>query len=150
MNIPLVAVGGIILREDKILLIKRGHEPNKGMWAVPGGKVKFGESIEQAVKREVSEETNLNVKIEKLAAIVEAVRENYHYVIFDYVSSVVNGEASASSDAKEVRFFPLSEAIRLPMTPTMYPLIKALIEKVKFPIVVRDLYGSVVSYPLIS
>ncbi len=121
---PVVGVGAIILRQGKLLLEKRGNEPAKGQWTIPGGVVEVGESLEDAVLRETEEETGLKGEKPELIDVVDQVhldREGkieYHYVIIDYVVRVRGGEPKASSDAEDVRWVPLSEVEDYDLTPS--------------------------------
>lgn len=112
---PVVGIGSIIIKEGKIALIKRGNEPGKGKWSIPGGHVELGEPLEQAVIRETEEETGLDVENPRLVDVVsnvdldESGKVKYHYVIIDYFVHVKNGVAQASSDAAELRWVPFDE-----------------------------------------
>jgi ADP-ribose pyrophosphatase YjhB (NUDIX family) len=105
----------VIIKEGKIALIKRGNEPARGKWTIPGGLVELGESPDQAVLRETKEETGLDVDNPTLMDVVSNVNldENgkikYHYVIIDYLVHVKAGTAEASSDAVELRWVPFDE-----------------------------------------
>ncbi len=112
---PVVGVGAVVLNEGKILLEKRKNEPGKGKWSIPGGLVDLGESPEQAVIREVLEETCLEVEAPRLVDVVsdvsldEADKVKYHFVIIDYVVTVKRGEVKAASDADALTWVPFSE-----------------------------------------
>ena len=112
---PVVGVGAIILDEDKILLEKRKNAPGKGKWTVPGGLVELGERIEQAVIREVKEETGLDVYKPRLVDIVDHIsldeksEVKYHFVIIDYLVTVKNGKPKAASDAEALKWVPFNE-----------------------------------------
>jgi 8-oxo-dGTP diphosphatase len=114
-NRPIVGIGAIILQEGKLLLEKRGHEPAKGKWSIPGGTVELGESLEAAVIRETKEETCLDVEEPRLIDVVDQMdldeqgRVKYHFVIVDYVVKVKGGVPKAESDADELRWVPLEE-----------------------------------------
>ena len=114
-NQPVVGVGAVIIKEDKIALIKRGNEPARGKWTIPGGLVELGESPEKAVVRETKEETGLDVDDPSLMDVVSNVnldgrgKIKYHYVIIDYLVHVKAGTAQASSDAVELRWVPFNE-----------------------------------------
>jgi 8-oxo-dGTP diphosphatase len=102
---PCVGVGGVLIHEGRVLLIRRGKEPLRGRWVVPGGTVEPGESLEAALVREMDEETGLQVRpIEVLTVFDRIEREGdvlrYHYVIVDYLCSLVSGAAKAGSDAE--------------------------------------------------
>ena len=111
-----VGVAAVIWdKSGKILLIRRGKAPRKGEWSLPGGKVEFGETLLEAVKREVLEETGLTVEVLGMIDVVESVREadagspDGHYVLIDFGAKVVSGTAVAGSDAAEARWFTLEE-----------------------------------------
>ena len=112
---PIVGIGAVIISEGKIALIKRGNEPSKGKWTIPGGLVELGESPEQAVIRETKEETGLDVENPRLIDVVSNVdldekgKVKYQYVIIDYFVHVENGTAQAASDALELRWVPFDE-----------------------------------------
>ena len=112
---PVVGVGAVIIKEGKIALIKRGNEPSRGKWTIPGGLVELGESPDRAVVRETKEETGLDVDNPTLMDVVSNVdldekgKVKYHYVIIDYLVHVKAGTAQASSDAVELRWAPLNE-----------------------------------------
>jgi len=112
---PVVGVGAVIIRDCKIALIKRGNEPARGKWTIPGGLVELAESPEQAVVREAKEETGLDVNDPSLMDVVSNVdldekgRVKYHYVIIEYFVHVKAGVAEAKSDAVELRWVPFDE-----------------------------------------
>jgi 8-oxo-dGTP diphosphatase len=101
---------------------KRGNEPSKGKWSIPGGLVELGESLEQAVIREVKEETCLDVENPCLIDVVDNVdldekgKVKYHYVIIDYLVHVKNGTVQAASDAAELRWVPFDEVEKYDLT----------------------------------
>jgi mutator protein MutT len=112
---PVVGVGAVVISEGKILLEKRKNEPGKGKWSIPGGLVDLGESPEQAVIREVMEETCLEVDAPRLIDVVSDVsldengKVKYHFVIIDYIVNVKQGEPKAASDADALKWVPFSE-----------------------------------------
>jgi 8-oxo-dGTP diphosphatase len=102
-----VGVGGVVVRDGRVLLIRRGKPPLLGRWAVPGGTVELGESLEQALVREMREETALDVEPSELLTVFDRVERDaegvlYHFVIVDYLCRWLSGEARAGSDALEV------------------------------------------------
>jgi 8-oxo-dGTP diphosphatase len=119
---PVVGVGAIILDGNKLLLEKRKNAPSKGKWTVPGGLVELGESMEEAVIREVKEETGLEVYEPRLVDVVNyisldergAVR--YHFVIVDYLVIVKRGKPKAASDADALKWVPFSEVEEYDLT----------------------------------
>ena len=105
---PKIAIGGVIIINNKILLTKRRDEPDKNKWAIPGGKLELNETLEEGLKREMKEETSLNVKKGKLLGIIEVINDTFNYVILDYECSIISGEIKASSDALDIKYFDLN------------------------------------------
>ena len=139
MEHPLVAVGAVIFNnEGKVLLVKRKNPPNKGSWAIPGGKVKYGETLEEAVKREIKEETNLDVKVKEPLAIVEIIKEGFHYVIIDFICEIIGGEVKASSDAEEAKFFSIEEIKELKTSPTTIEMLTRYFRGEKLPLMIVE------------
>ena len=106
---PSVGVGGVVIHDGKVLLVRRGKEPLRGRWLIPGGTVELGESLEAALVREMLEETGVTVRpLEVLLVFDRILREGdrvrYHYVIVDYRCEYVDGEVRAGSDADEAVF----------------------------------------------
>jgi 8-oxo-dGTP diphosphatase len=114
-DLPIVGVGAVILDHGKLLLEKRGNEPAKGKWSIPGGVVELGESLEDAVIRETKEETCLDVEAPRLIDVVDQVdldeegRVKYHFVIVDYFVTVKGGTVKADSDADELQWVAFEE-----------------------------------------
>ena len=112
----IVGVGAVVFRDSRILLVKRKYDPGKGLWAVPGGAVEPGESLAQAVVRELEEETGLRgeprgvVWVDEVVVRDESGRVRYHYVLIDILIDRVEGEARAGGDAGDIRWFTLEDA----------------------------------------
>ncbi len=107
---PIVGVGGILVDRNRVLLVRRGVEPLRGQWSIPGGAVEVGESLVDALTREIAEETGLQVRVLGLVEVLDRIlhardgRVQYHYVLIDYLCQPVGGALEAASDAAEVRW----------------------------------------------
>ena len=105
---PEVGVGAVVVRDGKALIIKRAHEPRKGEWSLPGGLLELGESLQDAARREIKEETSLDVEVGPVIETFDRVhrddqgRIRYHFVIVDFVCWPNRGEAMPGSDAEGV------------------------------------------------
>ena len=136
---PVVGVGAVILDRDQILLEKRKNSPGKGKWSVPGGLVELGEDVEQAVIREVKEETCLDVYEPRLIDVVNYVSLSdrgavvYHYVILDYIVNVKGGDAKAASDADALKWVPFNEVEEYDLTESFRLFFRRNREKLENP-----------------
>jgi len=114
---PELCVGAVAVDDDHILLIRRGRGPAQGRWSIPGGRVEGGETLAEAVVRELAEETGLEGVCESLVGWVERIGEDYHYVIFDFWVTLVTGtEPVAGDDAAEAMWVPLYDVAELDLT----------------------------------
>ncbi|MEM9200084.1 MAG: NUDIX domain-containing protein [Actinomycetota bacterium] len=105
-----VAVGAVIRRGDELLLVQRGHDPEVGRWSVPGGRVEPGESLRDAVQREVLEEVGLPCDVGELVGVVERRSDSFHFAIVDFACAVPSSrEPVAGDDAAAVAWVPMAE-----------------------------------------
>lgn len=119
---PLVGVGVVVFNQLKqVLLVKRGNEPAKGLWAIPGGNVELGEQVRETAIRELLEECNLVIEPQDLLGIVDLImkdknnRVQYHYILIDYLAKYISGELQPQSDVTEAGWFALDELRNLPI-----------------------------------
>ena len=107
-NRPLIGVGVIVFKEDRVLLIRRGKPPREGRWSLPGGRQRLGEEVRETAVREVREETGCDVEVTALLDVVDSLTRDaagaiqYHYTLIDFLAEWRNGEARAAGDAAEV------------------------------------------------
>ena len=133
---PLVGVGAVVVHDGRVLLVRRGTEPLKGHWTLPGGMLEVGEALTTGAVREVREETGLEVEPIELIELLDRIhregnRVRYHYVIADYLCRVIGGELRAASDANAVRWVERSEWSSHPPRRTLVldPVTVRVIEK---------------------
>ena len=111
---PVVGVGAVVVKDGKALIIKRAHEPRKGEWSLPGGRVELGEALVDAVRREIKEETGLDIAVGPIVEVLDRVhhhdgRVRYHFVIVDYLCTCIGGELRAGDDADDAAWVTSDE-----------------------------------------
>ena len=122
---PETCVGAILIDQDeRILLVKRGHAPQQGRWTIPGGRVERGETLMEALARELVTETGLSARLLSLAEVVEYIDANHHYVILDYLADCPSGTLRAGDDADDARFLTLDELRSYPTTTGLLPVLE--------------------------
>ena len=133
---PVVGVGGVIIEDRHALLIRRGSEPLRGQWSIPGGTLELGETLEEGVARELLEETGVQVRVLELIEVFDRIfnangtiaknerKPKYHYVIVDYLCERIGGEPRAGSDVTDVIFAREEELPRFHLTETAMRVLK--------------------------
>jgi 8-oxo-dGTP diphosphatase len=137
-ELPIVGVGGVIIANERVLLARRGSEPMRGEWSIPGGVLEAGESLAEGVMRELREETGLAVRVLELIEALDRIlpepaeypaqavrpegarpRPRYHFVILDYLCEIIAGEARAGGDITELAFVREEDLPRYTLTPAV-------------------------------
>jgi 8-oxo-dGTP diphosphatase len=134
---PIVGVGGVIIDNGRALLIRRGSEPLRGEWSIPGGTLELGESLQEGVARELREETGLDVRVlelievfdrifpgERLQASAQKHQPRFHFVIVDYLCESISGEPRAGSDVTDVALASEDELGQYQLTETATRVLK--------------------------
>jgi len=120
----------VAIADGRTLLIRRGSPPLEGEWSIPGGMLELGETFEEGVRRELAEETGLEVRIVDFIEVFERIfpdengKTRYHFVILDYLCAVESGEARAASDVTDVAWAREEELEKYALTPTATRAIK--------------------------
>ena len=121
---PVVGVGGVVISGGRALIVKRGSPPLEGQWSIPGGMLEAGETLLLGVRRELLEETGIEVKVLELIEVFERInldgegKARYHYVVLDYLCEAVRGQARAASDVTDVAWATPEELPRYGLTET--------------------------------
>ena len=127
---PIVGVGAAILDHGKVLLVRRGTEPNRGEWSLPGGAVRVGEQLSEAVRREILEETGLAVRVEQTVEILDRISRDeqgkvrFHYVLVDFLCRPEGGRVAAATDVTEARWINRPELSQYRLRPEMLRVIE--------------------------
>ena len=112
---PIVGVGGVVLRENELLLVRRGLPPSQGLWSLPGGAVELGEELATAFKGEIQEECSISIQVGPIVGVFDTIyrdpagRVHYHYVLIDFLADYVAGNLVAGSDASEAAWVPFEK-----------------------------------------
>jgi len=116
---PIIGVGGVIFHGPFFLLVKRNQDPGKGDWSLPGGVVELGETLTDALKREIQEEISVGIEIGGLARLLDRIvydqdkKVQYHYVIADYWGWKISGEPQPASDVSDACFVELTRVEKM-------------------------------------
>ncbi|MGQ4872765.1 MAG: NUDIX hydrolase [Promethearchaeia archaeon] len=133
---PHVGVGGLLIRDGKLLLIKRKYNPDAGYWSIPGGHLELGERVRHAAVREVEEETGFKTKVKELAGVIDKImyddkgKIEYHYVLINFFLEQIEGKPdqppNASDDALDAKFVPFEELKNYKLTDSLIELLREL------------------------
>lgn len=129
---PVVAVGAIVRRDHEVLLVLRGTPPNENQWAIPGGRLNLGETLQQGAEREILEETGLHIKAGEVVFTFEHIERNhggtvlFHYVVLDLAAEYLSGEPRAGDDAREACWIPLAQLEQWPINQTTLQALRQL------------------------
>ena len=127
---PQIAVGAVVFKNKKVLLVRRGQPPSEGLWAIPGGSVELGETLQQAAEREILEETGVQIKAKEPILTFDVIeqdaqnRTRYHYVIVDLAADYISGAPLAGDDAVQAMWVSEVDARQLPINATSRRLLK--------------------------
>jgi len=131
-DLPRVAVGAVVFKDSKVLLVKRSKPPGKGLWAIPGGSVELGETLQQAAEREILEETGITILARKPFYTFDVIEKDtknqtrFHYVIIDLMADYISGEPLPGDDADEVRWVSSRELKNFNTSPSTLKVLESL------------------------
>jgi len=131
-DLPQVAVGAIVFKDNKVLLVLRANPPSEKMWSVPGGRVELGETLQEAAEREIKEETGITIRAKEPVFTFEVIdrdaagRVRFHYVIIDLAADYVSGEPYAGNDAVDTNWISAEDLKGLAVSPTTLKVLKQL------------------------
>ncbi len=127
---PIPGVGAVLIRENRVLLVKRRHEPGKGLWSIPGGIVEVGEPVEEAIVREVKEETGFNIKVEEPLDVTDVIirdekeRIKFHYILVSFLGKIVGGSLAEAPAKSEICWATKDQIEDMSITQTALKLLK--------------------------
>lgn len=129
---PIVGVGAVVIRDGKILLVKRGVAPSKGLWAIPGGSLELGETLQQGAEREILEETGVAIRAREPVYTFDFFeradngRIRFHFVIVDVAADYISGDVKGADDALDARWLTPADLDRMPVAQNTLKLLKAV------------------------
>lgn len=135
--VPRVAVGALVIKAGAVLLVKRGKAPSDGKWAIPGGSVELGETLQQAAEREIFEETGIRIRAAEPVYTFDFIERNrhgrirFHYVIIDLAAEYLSGKIKPGDDADQAAWIPFAELKELDMNTTTRTFLAEYLQKGK-------------------
>jgi 8-oxo-dGTP diphosphatase len=133
--VPRVAVGALVTKAETVLLVKRGKAPSEGKWAIPGGSVELGETLQQAAEREIFEETGIRIRAAEPVYTFDFIERNrhgrirFHYVIIDLAAEYLTGKIKPGDDADQAAWIPFAELKDLEMNATTRAFLKTHLKR---------------------
>jgi ADP-ribose pyrophosphatase len=130
-DLPRVAVGAVVFKEDRVLLVQRGKPPAESLWAIPGGRVELGETLQQAAEREILEETGATIRAHEPVFTFDIIEREpngavrFHYVVVDLLADCVAGDLAPGGDATDARWVSPAELSLLRVSPATLDLLRA-------------------------
>lgn len=134
---PLIGVGAVIVCEGRVVVVRRGHEPLKGEWSIPGGVLEIGETLRAGAAREALEETGLVVEAGEVLEVLDRIvrdkegRIQFHYVLIDFLCRVTGGELRAGEDAEEARWLSAEELDGFPIADSAAEVLRKGLGKIE-------------------
>jgi len=134
-EMPKVAVGAVVFKNERVLMVRRGQPPSEDLWAIPGGSVELGETLQEAAEREILEETGIHIRAGEPVFTFDAIDRDragkirFHYVIVDLAADYIRGDPKAGDDAADARWISAQEINTLQVSA---PTLKLLNEKYGF------------------
>ncbi len=124
-GVPRLGVSACVWQNGRFLIVQRGKQPGKGLWSLPGGRVRFGETLRAAAQRELMEETAAQARLDTLIDVVDAIRHNddgravHHFAIVVFGGHFSSGTVQAGDDAAQAEWLTMDEALSRPHTPNL-------------------------------
>ena len=128
-------MGALVIKDETVLLVKRGKAPSAGKWAIPGGSVELGETLQQAAEREIFEETGIRIRALKPVYTFDFIERDkqgdirFHYVIVDLEADYISGEIKPGDDAARAGWIPYAKLKELDMNATTRTFLSAYLKK---------------------
>ena len=128
-NAPVTGVGAVVFHNKQVLLVRRRNAPSQGQWAIPGGKLRFGETLQEGAEREVLEETGIRIRADEPVFAFDVIERDtngepaLHYVVVDLAATYIDGTPVGTDDASDARWFSAEELDKFPVNKTTRKLL---------------------------